>query len=117
MKINNIILVLRTRVILLSSFVIYFFCICHWGSFPIIIQHMRNTDVMSQYVHCCHRGWVGGWGGGELKCKINFKMWYISTGGPHADSECYSRQDDAGVSSCPTSIEKSQPHLRIKGTA
>ena len=36
MKINNIILVLRTRIILLSSFVIYFFCICHSGRFPII---------------------------------------------------------------------------------
>ena len=35
MKINNIILVLRTRIILLSSFVIYFFCICHSGRFPI----------------------------------------------------------------------------------
>ena len=39
MKINNIILVLRTRIILLSSFVIYFFCICHSGRFP-IIQYM-----------------------------------------------------------------------------
>ena len=36
MKINNVILVLRTRIILLSSFVIYFFCICHSGRFPII---------------------------------------------------------------------------------
>ena len=36
MKINNIILVLRTRIILLSSFVIYFFCICHSGRFPIV---------------------------------------------------------------------------------
>ena len=36
MKINNIILVLRTHIILLSSFVIYFFCICHSGRFPII---------------------------------------------------------------------------------
>ena len=36
MKINNIILVLRTRIILLSSFVIYFFCIRHSGRFPII---------------------------------------------------------------------------------
>ena len=35
MKINNIILVLRTRIILSSSFVIYFFCICHSGRFPI----------------------------------------------------------------------------------
>ena len=37
MKINNIILVLRTRIILLSSFVIYFFCICHSGRFPIVL--------------------------------------------------------------------------------
>ena len=36
MKINNIILVLRTRIILLSSFVIYFFCMCHSGRFPIV---------------------------------------------------------------------------------
>ena len=36
LKINNIILVLCTRIILLPSFVVYFFCICHSGSFPII---------------------------------------------------------------------------------
>ena len=36
MKTNNIIIVLGTRVILLSSFVIYFFCICHSGGFPIV---------------------------------------------------------------------------------
>ena len=36
MKINDIILVLRTRIILLSPFVIYFFCICHSGCFPIV---------------------------------------------------------------------------------
>ena len=45
MKINNIILVLRTRIILLSSFVIYFFCICHSGRFPIIdtLSYNRMT--------------------------------------------------------------------------
>ena len=37
MKINYIMLVLQTCIILSSSFVIYiFFCICHSGSFPII---------------------------------------------------------------------------------
>ena len=35
MKINNIIFVLCTRIIL-SSFVIYIFCICHSGGFPIV---------------------------------------------------------------------------------
>ena len=38
MKINNIILVLCARVILLSSFEIYFFCICHSGRFRIIYK-------------------------------------------------------------------------------
>ena len=45
---NNIILLLRTHVILLSSFVIYFSCICHsahLGIFPII--HSAST-----YVRC-----------------------------------------------------------------
>ena len=36
MKINNIILVLHTRIISLYSFMIYFVCICHSGRFPII---------------------------------------------------------------------------------
>ena len=36
MRINNIILELLTRIILLSSFVIYFFCIHHLGGFLII---------------------------------------------------------------------------------
>ena len=44
MKINNIILVLRTRIILLSSFVIYFFCICHSGCFPIIPSQTGNES-------------------------------------------------------------------------
>ena len=44
MKINNIILVLRTRIILLSSFVIYVFCICHSGRFPII----QSTKIPSE---------------------------------------------------------------------
>ena len=35
MKINNIILALRTHTILLSSCVIYFLYICHSGSFPV----------------------------------------------------------------------------------
>ena len=48
MKINNIILVLRTRIILLSSFVIYFFCICHSGRFPII--YINNYCKKSIYL-------------------------------------------------------------------
>ena len=36
MKINNIILMLRTCIILSSSFVTYFFCKFHSGSFPIV---------------------------------------------------------------------------------
>ena len=43
MKINDIILVLRTRIILLSSFVIYFFCICHLGSFPVVNPGMARV--------------------------------------------------------------------------
>ena len=42
--INNIILVLRIHTVLSSSFVIYFFCICHSGSFPIIPVH-QLTDL------------------------------------------------------------------------
>ena len=50
-KINNIILVLRTRIILLSSFVIYFFCICHSGRFPIMISSPStyNQCLMSSF--------------------------------------------------------------------
>ena len=51
MKINNIILVLRTRIILLSSFVIYFFCIRHSGRFPIIFARKRCTKI--RYI-CLH---------------------------------------------------------------
>ena len=40
MKINNIILVLRTHIILLSSFVTYFFCICYSVSFPIFLYFL-----------------------------------------------------------------------------
>ena len=36
MKINATILVLCTHTILVSSFVTYFFCICHSGSIPIV---------------------------------------------------------------------------------
>ena len=52
MKINNIILVLRTRIILLSSFVIYFFRICHSGCFPIIHfikNETQNTQMLNQH--------------------------------------------------------------------
>ena len=42
-KINNIILVLRTRVILLSSFMIYFFCMCHSEVF--LLYHPVNYCV------------------------------------------------------------------------
>ena len=61
MKINNIILVLCTRIILLSSFVIYFFRICHSGCFPIILVResrrkfslvsVRLTTVFDHTVH------------------------------------------------------------------
>ena len=44
MKINNITLMLRTR-IMLSSFVIYFFCICHSGSFPIIYTYSMSIST------------------------------------------------------------------------
>ena len=50
MKINNIILVLRTRIILLSSFVIYFFCICHSGRFPILLTDNGLLGVVSKAV-------------------------------------------------------------------
>ena len=48
MKINNIILVLYTRIILLSSFVIYFFCICHSGSFPIIYAILEKLGLVKE---------------------------------------------------------------------
>ena len=49
MKINNIILVPRTCIILSSSFVSHdyiFFCMCHLGSFPITmyISHTIKTN-------------------------------------------------------------------------
>ena len=39
-KINNIILVVHTSIILLSSFVIYF-CIYHSGSVPVIYPYLE----------------------------------------------------------------------------
>ena len=48
MKINNIILVLCIRIILLSLFMIYFFCIMSLGKFSyyssshVILAHSRN---------------------------------------------------------------------------
>ena len=50
MKIKNIILMLRTHIILLSSFMIYFFCICHSGSFPILVSIRDGSEVpVSRY--------------------------------------------------------------------
>ena len=40
MKIINIILELRTPIILLSSFVIYFFCVFHLGSFLYMFSYI-----------------------------------------------------------------------------
>ena len=52
MKINNIMLVLRTCIILLTLFVIYFFCICHSGSFPTILTFSgASLDIK----HCPFR--------------------------------------------------------------
>ena len=56
MKINNIILVLLTG-ILLSSFLIYFFCICHSGSFPIEVIATFHTDIVT-HTHQIHFHWV-----------------------------------------------------------
>ena len=50
MKINNIILVLRTRIILLSSFVIYFFCMCHSGRFPIVAFATKTVYKLAGYL-------------------------------------------------------------------
>ena len=44
-KIHNIINMLHTRIILLSSSVIYLFCKCHSGSFPIILMMERRDDT------------------------------------------------------------------------
>ena len=46
MKINNIILLLYTPIIL-SSFVIYIFCICHSGSFPIVYSFSIFSSLCS----------------------------------------------------------------------
>ena len=43
LKINNILLALRTCIILLSLFVIYFFCICHSESFPTVKGNTLKT--------------------------------------------------------------------------
>ena len=42
---------LCTRIILLSSFVTYFFCICHSGSFPIL--QLSGFDSMALYTGIC----------------------------------------------------------------
>ena len=42
-KINNIIRLLHTSTILLSSFVIYFFCICNLGCFPILLNFLLTA--------------------------------------------------------------------------
>ena len=47
MKINNIILVLRSGIIIISSFMIYFFCICHTGSFAIVVIASFHTDIVT----------------------------------------------------------------------
>ena len=51
MKINNIILVLHTRTILSSSFVIYLFFICHSGSFPILLS-LYYTETVCSNIPC-----------------------------------------------------------------
>ena len=50
MKIDNIILVLRSSIIVLSSFVIYFFCICHLESFP--CTDTLDVYLYSEFIHC-----------------------------------------------------------------
>ena len=45
MKINNIILMLRTRIILSSLFVLYFYCICHSGSFSVVLFLVYTDKV------------------------------------------------------------------------
>ena len=49
---NNIILLLCTRMILFSSFVIYFFCICHSGSFPIIVEKFFKINIILCRHYC-----------------------------------------------------------------
>ena len=41
MQKKNISFMVRTRIILFSSFVIYIFCICHLGSVPILSMSLR----------------------------------------------------------------------------
>ena len=56
MKINNIILVLCTCIILSSSFVIYFFHICHSESFPIVIKYkISMTNIVATFCHLLTR--------------------------------------------------------------
>ena len=52
MRINNIILVLHTRIILSPSFVIYFFSFCHLGSFPITYEGNNANPIL--YVMTVH---------------------------------------------------------------
>ena len=40
-------MVLHTGTIILSSFVIYFLCICHLGSFPIVVIATFHTDIVT----------------------------------------------------------------------
>ena len=54
MKIKNIILVLRTGIILSSSIMIYVFCTCHLGHFLIIallvLQHLITNGALLFYI-------------------------------------------------------------------
>ena len=47
-----VILMLCTRIILLYSFGIYFFCIYHLGSFPIIFSYIRNKTEINMQLKC-----------------------------------------------------------------
>ena len=59
MKINNIILMLRTCIIFLSSFTIYFFCVCLLGSFPIIYLSLFISPLRSFYFWVHWFEWFG----------------------------------------------------------
>ena len=49
MMINNVIILLRIRIILLLSFMICFFFICHSGSFPIVHTYNEQAQVSSNF--------------------------------------------------------------------
>ena len=51
LKINNVTLLPSTTKTLSSSFLIYFLCICHLGSFPIVYEYSNLYEIKCKIIH------------------------------------------------------------------